>query len=242
MQRRNDRQEATPEYDSVMLRNVIEAPVFAATLRDRIAQELRDRIVTAVLPNAAKLDIDQLAEEFGSSRTPVREALIQLSHEGLVDLAPRRGVHVKGMAPEEILDNFRVFAALSGIAAQWATEQADQEFVERLRVLKAVTDDASYGIELVQANWEFHREIHRACGSARLRGLIGQLSRTIPAGYVTVIPEQVDVSATEHDDLLEAIATGDSAEAKRVAEEHIRRAGLQLVGRLQAQADAETGA
>lgn len=233
MQQRRDRL-AEPHGDGVTMRTVVETIGFAATLRDRIAQELRDRIVTAVLPNGAKLDLDQLADEFGSSRTPVREALIQLSHEGLVDLAPRRGVRVKGMAPEEILDNFHVFAALSGIAAEWTTWHADAAFIDRLRALKAATD-AEQGFDLIEANWNFHREIHRACGSPRLRGLIAQLSRTIPAGYVTVIPEQVDVSAAEHGDILDAIATGDSARARHVAEEHIRHAGIQLVERLAAQ-------
>ena len=68
-----------------------------ATVRHRAAGELRNRIVSGRLPPGSRLDLDQLTVEFGTSRTPIREALIELSHEGLVTVAPRSGITVLGL-------------------------------------------------------------------------------------------------------------------------------------------------
>lgn len=58
---------------------------------ERAARELRDRILTGVLPAGSRVDLDAITEEFATSRTPVREALLELSFEGLVQVAPRSG-------------------------------------------------------------------------------------------------------------------------------------------------------
>jgi DNA-binding GntR family transcriptional regulator len=210
--------------------------MFAATLRDRIAQDLRDRILAGLLEDGSKLDLDEMAEAFGSSRTPVREALIQLSHDGLVEIIPRRGARVRGMALQDIRDNFDVFGALSGIAAEWATRRCGPELAEQLRRIDDALKPMSPAAELVEGNWAFHREINRACGSPRLIAMIGQLSRTMPAGYFNVIPEQADISVHEHRELLDAIGSGRSGEARRLAEEHVRKAGEQMIAHLERRA------
>src|ERR1017187_3680206 len=93
------------------------------TVRDRAARELRDRILTRRLQPGSRLDLDEITREFGTSRTPVREALLELSYEGLVPVSPRSGITVLGITPEDAVDNFAVLATLSGKAAQWATER-----------------------------------------------------------------------------------------------------------------------
>jgi DNA-binding GntR family transcriptional regulator len=67
------------------------AQSIGGTVRQRAVRELRDRILTGTLPPDTRLDLDRIAEEFGISRTPVREALLELSFQGLVFIAPRRG-------------------------------------------------------------------------------------------------------------------------------------------------------
>src|SRR5689334_329418 len=91
------------------------------TVRARAANELRDRILTGRLRPGTRLDLDGITEEFGTSRTPVREALLELSYEGLVAVNPRSGITVIGITPEDAVDNFAVLAALAGKAAEWAT-------------------------------------------------------------------------------------------------------------------------
>jgi DNA-binding GntR family transcriptional regulator len=213
---------------------------FAATLRDRIAQQVRDRILSGVLPNNSKIEIDELAAEFGSSRTPVREALIELSHQGLVEIIPRRGARVTGMSIETVRDNFNVFGGLSGLAAEWTTMRATPELITRLNTVHAEVGPHSTDEQLIKVNWRLHREINRACGSDRLIALIGQLSSTMPATYFTLIPEQVEISQREHQDLINAIGRGDAAGARFLAEHHIRHAGEQMVERIEA-ASREAG-
>ena len=93
------------------------------TVRARAASELRDRILTGRLRPGTRLDLDEITREFGTSRTPVREALLELSYEGLVTVTPRSGITVLGITPEDAVDNFAVLATLSGKAAEWATER-----------------------------------------------------------------------------------------------------------------------
>jgi len=74
-----------------------------------------------VLQPGDRLDLDQLTAEFGISRTPIREALLELSYEGLVEITPRSGMAVVGITPEDAVDNFAILAALAGKAAEMAT-------------------------------------------------------------------------------------------------------------------------
>ena len=95
--------------------------LISTTVRAQAASELRDRILTGRLQPGDRLDLDQLTAEFGISRTPVREALLQLSYEGLVDITPRSGMTVVGITPEDAVDSFAILAALAGKAAEMAT-------------------------------------------------------------------------------------------------------------------------
>ncbi|MCP3811488.1 GntR family transcriptional regulator, partial [Mycobacteriaceae bacterium Msp059] len=69
----------------------------SGTVRERAARELRDRIITGTLAPGTRIDLDAITEEFATSRTPVREALLELSFEGLVRVAPRSGITVIGV-------------------------------------------------------------------------------------------------------------------------------------------------
>src|SRR4051794_5336540 len=111
------------------------------TARDKAAQILRDRILTGVLPAGSRIDFDGICEEFGTSRTPVREALLQLSYEGLVDVAPRSGIIVIGTTPEDTLHSFSLLATLSGKGAEWAAASATEADIAHIRVAaEAVTE------------------------------------------------------------------------------------------------------
>ena len=91
----------------------------SGTVRERAARELRDRILTGVLEPGARIDLDAITEEFATSRTPVREALLELSFEGLVRVAPRSGITVIGIGADDIMDSFTILGVLTGQAAAW---------------------------------------------------------------------------------------------------------------------------
>src|SRR6516225_9538416 len=92
--------------------NISDIKLVSTTVRAQAASELRDRILTGRLQPGDRLDLDELTAEFGISRTPVREALLELSYEGLVEVTPRSGITVLGLTPADAVDNFAVLAAL----------------------------------------------------------------------------------------------------------------------------------
>ena len=195
------------------------------TVRGRAATELRARILTGRLQPGDRIDLDQLSAEFGISRTPVREALLELSYEGLVTVTPRSGITVVGITPEDAVDNFAVLAALVGKAAEWATARLTPEQLAELRELADAITGAD---DVVGANARFHRALNRASGSPRLLTYLRQAVRVVPANYFELFPEQERRSQEEHAALLDAMDSGDAAAARTLAEAHVLDAGAAL--------------
>jgi DNA-binding GntR family transcriptional regulator len=187
-----------------------------ATVRSRAVEELRNRVLTDRLPAGERVDLDGLAAEFGTSRTPVREALLELSYEGLVVVSPRSGITVVGLSPQDAVDNFSVLALLAGKAAEWATER------------HTLADDIAEADDVVAANRAFHRAVNRCSRSPRLLTHLRQAARIVPTNYFQLFPEQRSRSQHEHAALLDAMAAGDAAAAGRLAEAHVLTAGEAL--------------
>ena len=203
-------------------------PRIGGTVRARAAEELRNRILTGALGPGTRLDLDALTAEFGASRTPIREALLELSYEGLVEVAPRSGITVIGLTPRDVLDNFAILGTLAGKAAEWAAARITAEELEEVRRLADDVHTARTADGLVAANWAFHRAIHRASGSPRIVTLIRQTVGVVPTNFFDVFPDQGQHSAADHDELMAALTAGDGAAARLVAERHVVDAGLAL--------------
>ncbi|HET6950847.1 MAG TPA: GntR family transcriptional regulator [Acidimicrobiales bacterium] len=195
------------------------------TVRARAATELRDRILTGRFGEGTRLDLDEISAEFGISRTPVREALLELSYEGLVAVTPRSGITVLGITPQDAVDNFAILAALSGKAAEWATGRMAPPELAELRRLAETIHGAD---DVVAANWRFHRTLNAAAGSPRLLTFIRQAVRVVPASYFELFPEQEERSRDEHAALLDAMERGDGPAARELAEAHVMVAGEAL--------------
>jgi DNA-binding GntR family transcriptional regulator len=195
------------------------------TVRTRAANELRDRILTGRFAPGARLDLDEITREFGISRTPVREALLELSYEGLVTVTPRSGITVIGITPDDAVDNFAVLATLAGKAAEWATARMT---VEQKAELHHLADAIGGADDVVAANRRFHRAVNLASGSPRLLTYLRQATRVVPESYFELFPEQEQVAKREHAALLEAIDQGDATAARTIAEAHVLDAGAAL--------------
>ena len=205
----------------------------AGTVRERAARELRDRILTGALPAGARIDLDAITEEFATSRTPVREALLELSFEGLVEVAPRSGVTVIGICPEDVVDSFTILGVLTGQAAAWAAERIEPEELEMLRKLAADVTARSGDDTIGEANWHFHQKIHRAAHSPRLLTQIKQAARVVPSNFLILFPDHEKHSLDEHQQLLDALADKDVERARSIAERHVLEAGRSLAGWLE---------
>src|ERR1051325_1357293 len=102
-------------------------------LVDKLAAQLQARVLNGELASGTRLRQEALAEEFGVSRTPVREALRKLQASGLVELRPHRGALVRGLSPREIRDAYEVRAELEALAAEVAALRIRPEQLDRLR-------------------------------------------------------------------------------------------------------------
>jgi DNA-binding GntR family transcriptional regulator len=200
----------------------------AGTVRERAARELRDRILTGVLPAGARLDLDAITKEFATSRTPVREALLELSYDGLVRVAPRSGITVIGMSPEDVVDSFTILGVLTGQAAAWAAQRVTDEGIQRLQSLATDVEARAGNGGIVDANWQFHREIHHAAHSRRLLAQIRQAVRVVPSNFFAMFPDHEHNALEEHQALVSALTDRDADKARDIAERHVLDAGRSL--------------
>lgn len=211
------------------------------TVRERAARELRNRILTGGLAPGTRLDLDAITAEFATSRTPVREALLELSYEGLVEVAPRSGVTVIGVRPEDVLDSFTILGVLTGQAAAWAAERLAPDGVERLRTLAADVEALRGSDRIGDANWQFHQEIHRAAHSPQLLIQIRHAARVVPTNFLTVFPDHEHHSLEDHQKLVTALADRDAEASRAIAERHVLDAGRSLAEWLGAAGAASGG-
>jgi DNA-binding GntR family transcriptional regulator len=216
---------STPPEEATLICNISDIKLISTTVRAQAANELRDRILTGRLRPGDRLDLDQLTAEFGISRTPIREALLELSYEGLVAITPRSGMAVVGITPEDAVDNFAILAALAGKGAEMATGRITPDELGGLRALAAAIDGAP---DVVGANRSFHRAINLAARSGRLLTYLRQAVRVVPGNFFELFPEQEERSRREHAALLDAMARGAADEARDIMESHVLTAGEAL--------------
>jgi DNA-binding GntR family transcriptional regulator len=190
----------------------------------RVYDALKGMILSGELAPGQKITQMKLAEEIGVSRTPLLKALQMLEHELLVVSIPRRGMFVKQMKPEEIIDAFDCREGLEGIAARLTAERITEAQLRKLTKLFAPFKDQSdisvkdYG----RADQQFHKLLIQFSGNQILpriervgnihiisynRGLIRPPKETLP----------------EHDAIIDAIANHRSDEAEQQARIHLRK-------------------
>ena len=195
-------------------------------LNDDVVAVLRDRIYTGRYPAGHHLRQEQLAEEFGISRTPLREAFRTLASEGLLEVLPGRGVRVVALDLARVLAAYEVRAVLDGLAARLAARGRP----ERLRALFEETvglqrralagdDFAAYTSE----NVRFHIAIWEAADNEFLVAQQQVLRLTAQMlGPQRILPASLAGQAVDaHEEIARAVLAGDEAEAERQARAHI---------------------
>src|SRR4029077_14022905 len=151
------------------------------TFKSKAYAALRNVIVASDIYRSRadiRLDERQLAQDFGISRTPVREAMAQLEREGFVRSEPRRGVYVVRKSKREVIELITAWAALESMAARLITEHAGDREIASLRNMFATFDDGAVRAHLdeySQLNIEFHQTIIRMSGNAALINLAENL-------------------------------------------------------------------
>jgi DNA-binding GntR family transcriptional regulator len=196
---------------------------------EAVYMTLREAILRGVLHAGQPLGEIQLAETFGRSRTPVREAVLKLESERLAARVPRRGLVVAQTTRDEILEVYAVREMLDGLSARLAAQGILPQELERLTWLNeriraaAVSGDRDAMIHL---NIEFHEAICRAGRNSLLQDFMRRIHEWVRRFEDTTmsLPGRGLDAVGEHDALIEAIRRRDPDGAERIAREHMSRA------------------
>lgn len=194
---------------------------------------IRDAIVDGRLDPGQRLKEEELARELGISRTPIREALLMLQAEGLVDAAPNRGATVRAHTAEDLDDLYQLRALLEGFAARRAATRLTEDQIDELRASCDRFDLLAEGDvrEIVKENMYFHNTILEAAGSARLAQMARKTIELplVYKSYIWYSPDQQRISAHYHRQIARAMATRDGERAEMVMKEHVFEARDHLV-------------
>jgi DNA-binding GntR family transcriptional regulator len=193
---------------------------------DSVYNTLREAIVAGQLDPGDSLIEWHVARQFGTSRTPVREALLRLETEGLAFRVPRRGLVVRRISEHEILEVYAVRLELEGLAARDAAREAEASDISHLRWVNQRLGEAikrGDTASVPSLTNEFHQSLASAAHNAMLRRFITQAQDwTRRVGTSTVaLPGRRGWAVKEHDRVIEAIAARDAERAERLAREHI---------------------
>jgi DNA-binding GntR family transcriptional regulator len=172
-----------------------------------------------------RLDEKQLAASLGVSRTPVRQALARLEHEGLVRILPRRGVEIVRKSKAEIIEMITVWAALESMAARLLCERATEEEIASLRTLFSKFQDGELRTHLNEysvANLRFHQRIMELGHSPLLETMANGLLVHVRAirGHTIGDENRAERSIVDHIHIIEALEARDAELAERLVRDH----------------------
>jgi DNA-binding GntR family transcriptional regulator len=222
-----------PAMDDAALPGGPQGRLRYGTLKDVAAVYLREQILTGRLVPGTKVEQERISEELGISRLPVREALIELAQEGLIEAVPRRGAFVARLEREDIVDHYRIFGQVAGLAASRAAGCLDADQLALLRQMNASFGAATDPREQAHWNHEFHQLINRAGGSRRLRSVLALFSRSLPVRYFDFAPQWARTSVQDHARIIDALESRDAYEVQRMVEHHLAGSGALAVQILQ---------
>lgn len=194
-------------------------------LKDEVAAHLRAAIYTGGLRPGRRIDQDAVAAELGVSKLPVREALIALESEGLIQNVARRGAFVAEITPDDVLDHYRIYGRVSGLAAGRAAESMSQEGIAELVQIQTSLEQVHDVAGQEELNFRFHRIINLAGGTRRLQAVVRLLSNTLHESFYEFASGWRDIAIIEHGRILEAIRDGDRQAADQAMVDHITSGG-----------------
>lgn len=206
---------------------------------DYIARELRRRIVDGTLTSGAELRQRTLAQQFGVSATPVREALNRLHAEGYVETRLHRGATVVRSAHERRSENWRIRSSLEALAVELACERLNDSDLSEIDELARQFELAKGPEESAEANRRFHFRIYEAARSPVLLRFLEVMWLSLDVNPSAL--RRHEVSAQQHYAIAEALRKGDVEEAAAQTRRHISETAAGALGSEPTGADTDTG-
>lgn len=203
------------------------------TLNAAVFRRMRADIIGCRLLPSDRLRVESLRERYGVGGSPIREALMRLEAEGLVELEQNKGFRVAAVSAEQLVDVMRTRIEIEGLALRWSIEKGDVEWeanvVAAFHRLSRQTKMSAEGAD-IDSNWaKDHRAFHAAlaagCGSPTLltirEGLFDQAARYVALSVMARTVWRDD--SAEHEQIMQAALSRDVARAVELNSEHIDR-------------------
>lgn len=205
----------------------------------RAIQELRERIFSGELGAGSDHLESELASLLEMSRTPVREALLTLESQGLLELRPRKGVRILPLSPDDMAEIYDVLTELEGLSAERAASAGYDE--KNLAFLARAIDDMDKAIAAsdldawADADDRFHAELVRLGRNSRIEVIVGMMSDQVHrARMTTLFMRPLPTKSNEdHRKVYDAIRDGNAHKARETHREHRQHAKTIIVGLLQ---------
>jgi DNA-binding GntR family transcriptional regulator len=209
-----------------------------ASVVDQVYSAIRDRITDGSLERGARIHQEDLADELGVSRTPVREALRRLAAEGLVEMRTNRGARVADVGQDDMHAAYEARLVIEPGAARLAAQSVPAEPVARMRAALAAQRRA---IPNVRRSFEANREFHLALVHASDNAFLVQFVQRLWVARIGEViyerqsetPERMGLDADEHEQILQAIESGNGRRAESLTRRHLAdamRRSLDLLG------------
>jgi len=207
------------------------------SLQDRIRIQIESDILAGIRPPGSAIDEKELAAAFEASRTPVREALIALSAQGLVTIAPRSGIYVRKASLAELVSALEAISELEAVVAGLAANRATSAHIESMMQALELGAKAALAEDIARyrhANTQLHEAMHQAGANPVLADHI-RSSRRLLMAYPHrsfEMPGRLKISNQEHHEIVHAIRLGDVALAQSSMKSHISRGGEAMIALL----------
>jgi DNA-binding GntR family transcriptional regulator len=200
-------------------------PLSTRALYEEVAERLRERIFRRELPPGSWIDELKLAEEYGISRTPLREALKVLAAEGLVTMKLRRGAYVTEVSEQDLAEVYHLLALLESDAAGVAAEHASDLQMQQLRQLherlRAARHDRE---EFFRINEAFHSELLQIAGNRWRDQMVADLRKVMKLNrhHSLLKAGRIEESLAEHEAIMQSLLERNGPAAAQRMREHFR--------------------
>lgn len=210
------------------------------TVTEFVVEQLRDRIVLGTLQPGSKVSVYALADEFGVSRVPLREAVRQLEAECLVENLPRRGTIVRPLRTADIIDTYEMLDRIEVIAAQRAASSEGPDIAEEMQywldeMKRLSVDDAPLvSAEMLHAHRAFHFSLFKGAGDGVLQQHLSMLWNTAERYVINArTPKRQRAANREHAELVKKIAAKDVDGVTEALHTHLNASRAATMQRLE---------
>lgn len=212
----------------IALRHIWDQRPVSLKAADAIYATLRQGIVSGLLRAGDRFNEEPLAEQFGVSRTPVREAMHRLEAEQLLARGPRRGLVVRGVDAQQLTEVYMLRIALDSMASSLAAKKKTPVSIAKLNWINAQMREAAVAGDVsavAERNIEFHETICEIAGNSMLTGFVEQLHDWVRRAELSPFmhPGRSKTGTREHDEIIAAIEAGKADLAESLMRRHMQR-------------------